>query len=82
MTIKELKRVKYGDLEDMVYRLQLTFDEIIDILDVKYIDRSTIGYTLPRDVNEISDFNLMLKSLFPGMARVSVAIDDIRQKSI
>ena len=28
---------KYRHLEDMVYRLQLTYDEIIDILDLKYI---------------------------------------------
>ena len=31
----------------MVYRLHLTYDEIIDILDVKYIAGSTIAYTLP-----------------------------------
>ena len=31
----------------MVYRLQLTYDETIDILDVNYKAGSTIGYTLP-----------------------------------
>ena len=35
--LKELKNVKYNDLEDLVYRIQLTYDEIIDILDLKYI---------------------------------------------
>ena len=45
--LSNLKRVKYRDLEDMVYRLHLTYDEIIDILDVKYIAGSTIAYTLP-----------------------------------
>ena len=34
--IKELKRVKYRDREDMAYRLQLTYAEFFDILDVKY----------------------------------------------
>ena len=43
----EIKWVKYRDLEDMVYRIQLTYDESINILDVKYISGSTIGYTLP-----------------------------------
>ena len=43
----ELKRVKYRYLEDKVHRLQITYVEIIDILDVKYIAGSTIGYTLP-----------------------------------
>ena len=33
----ELKNVKYNDLEDLVYRMQLTYDEIIDVLDLKYI---------------------------------------------
>ena len=35
--IEELKNAKYNDLEDLVYRMQLTYDEIIDILDLKYI---------------------------------------------
>ena len=29
--LEELKNVKYNDLEDFVYRFQLTYDEIIDI---------------------------------------------------
>ena len=35
--LEELKKVKYNDLEDLVYRFQLTYDENIDILDLKYI---------------------------------------------
>ena len=34
--LEELKNVKHNDLEDLVYRFQLTYDEIIDILDLKY----------------------------------------------
>ena len=33
--VSELKRINYRDLEDRVYRLQLTYDGILDILDVK-----------------------------------------------
>ena len=65
----------------MIYRLQLTYDEIIDILDDKYNAGSTIGYTLPPGVYEISDINLMLKSLLPGKVKVIITSDDIRQKS-
>ena len=36
--LKELKNVRYGNVEDSVHRMQLTYDEIIDILDLKYID--------------------------------------------
>ena len=35
--LEELREAKYNDLEDLVYRMQLTYDEIIDILDLKYI---------------------------------------------
>ena len=34
---EELKKAKYNDLEDLVYRKQLTFVEVRDILDLKYI---------------------------------------------
>ena len=33
--IKELKNAKYNDLEDLVYRMRLSYDEIMDILDLK-----------------------------------------------
>ena len=35
--LQELKNDKYNDLTDLVYRMQLTYDEIINILDLKYI---------------------------------------------
>ena len=35
--LEDLKNVKYIDLEDLVYRFQLTYDEIVDILDLKSI---------------------------------------------
>ena len=44
----------------MVYRLQLTYDEIVEILDVKYKAGSTVGYTLVPGIYEISDTNLMI----------------------
>ena len=33
--LEELKNAKYNDLADLVYRMQLTYDEIIDVLDLK-----------------------------------------------
>ena len=58
--LAELKTVKYKDFEDMVYRLVLTYDEIVEILDVKYIAGSTIGDTLPAGIYEICDINVTL----------------------
>ena len=63
--LAEVRKVKYKDFEDMVYRMELTYDEIVDILDVKFIARSTNGYTLPPVFYEICDLKLMTKSLIP-----------------
>ena len=79
--IKELKRVKYKDLEDMVYRLQLTYGEIVDILDVKNIAGSTKGFTLGQGIFEVTDINMMLKSLLPEDVKVNITRDDIKPKS-
>ena len=35
--LEELKTAKYNDNEDLVYRMQLTYDEIIGVLDFKFI---------------------------------------------
>ena len=44
--LEKLKNNKYNDLEDLVYRFQLTYDEIIDVLDLKYIPTKRTGYSL------------------------------------
>ena len=35
--LEELKKVEYNDPEDLVYRMRLSYDEIMDILDLDYI---------------------------------------------
>ena len=54
----------------MVQRIELTYDEILDTLDVKHIAGSTNGYTLTPGISDISDINLMLKSLPPIRIKV------------
>ena len=61
----------------MVYGYQLTYDEILDILDLKYVPTSTIGYTLPLALCEIIDIKLMLKSLLPKEVKVSITIETL-----
>ena len=77
----ELKRVEYKDPELMVYRMELFYDEIVDILDVKYKAGSINGYTLPPGIFEITDINSMLKSLLPDDVKVKITIEDIRLRS-
>ena len=79
--LPELKRVKCKDLKDMVYRVELTYDEIVDILDVKYFARSVNGNKLPIGIFGIININLILISLFPDEVKVNVIIDDIRLRS-
>ena len=39
---------------------------------------TTVGFTLPPGIYEITDINLMIKSLFPSKVKVKVTIDGIR----
>ena len=34
-TLVKVERVKYKDLDNMVYRKELTYDDFLDVLDVK-----------------------------------------------
>ena len=79
--LAETRRVNYYSLEDMVYRMELTDDKIMDVLDIKDTSATSIGCTLPPGINKISDNNLVLKSLLPDELRVNITIDDIRLRS-
>ena len=79
--IEELKNVKYNDLEDLVYRMRLSYDEIMDILDLKYIPTKRTGYSLNPGIYEVVDLNNTLKYILPDNVKLSVSIDDIRLKS-
>ena len=72
---------KYRHLEDMVYRLQLTYDEIIDILDLKYIPTERTGYSLNPGIYEVVHLNNSLKYILPDNVKVNITIDDVRLKS-
>ena len=79
--LQELKNVKYNDLEDLVYRIRLSYDEIMDILDLKYIPTNRTGYSLNPGIYEVADLNNTLKYILPANVKVSITIDDIRLKS-
>ena len=79
--LEELKKAKYNDLEDLVYRMRLSYDEIMDILDLKYITTKRTGYSLNPGIYEVIDLNITLKYILPDNVKVSVTVDDIRLKS-
>ena len=64
----------------MNFRMELTYGEIENIFDMKYIDASSTRYTFPPGFYEITDINFMLKSLLPDEVKVSILIDDNRVK--
>ena len=61
--LKELGNVTYIDLEDLVSRMQLTFDENRYILELKYIFTKRIGFSLKSNIYQISDINNTLKNI-------------------
>ena len=79
--IEELKNAKYNDLEDLIYRMRLSYDEIMDILDLKYIPTKRTGYSLNPGIYEVIDLNNTLKHILPNNVKVNITIDDIRLKS-
>ena len=59
--LEELKKANYDDVEDLVFRFQLTYDEIIDTLGLKYIPTERTGYSIPPELYEILDIRFILK---------------------
>ena len=61
--------------------MQLTYNEIIDILDLEYIPTKRIGYSLNPGIYEVIDLNDTLKYILPDNVKITITIDDIRLKS-
>ena len=76
-----MKNLKYNDLEDLVYRMRLSYDEVIDILDLEYVFTKRTGYSSNPGIYEIVDLNKTLKHSLPDNVKLNVTVDDIRLKS-
>ena len=61
--------------------MRLSYDEIIDILDLEYIPTKRTGYSLNPDIYEVVDLKNALKYILPDNVKVNVTIDDVRIKS-
>ena len=79
--LEELKNVKYNDLEDLVYRFKLTYDEIMDILDLKYIPTKRTGYSIEPNIYNVVDLNKTLKNILPTNVKIDVTIDERKYKT-
>ena len=79
--LEELKKVKYNDLEDLVYRFRLTYDEIMDILDLKYIPTKRMGYSIEPNIYNVVDLNKTLKIILPNNVKIDITIDERKYKT-
>ena len=79
--LEEVKTVKYNDLEDMVYRFQLIYDEIVIILDLKSISTKRTCDSLIPGIYKLVDLNNTLKYILPDNVKVNITTDDIRIKA-
>ena len=61
--------------------MQLIYDEIIDILDLKYIPTKRIGFSLNPNIYNVVDINNTLKSILPDNVKISVTIDEKKYKT-
>ena len=79
--LEELKNLKYNDLEDLVYRFKLTYDEIMDILDLKYIPTKRTGYSIEPNIYNVIDLNNTLKTILPDNVKINTTIDERKYKT-
>ena len=79
--LEEIRNVKYNHIEDLVYRMQLTYGETIDILDLKKFPTKKTRYSINPGIYEVIDLNNTLKNILPDNVKVNVTIDDVRLKS-
>ena len=79
--LEGLRKDRYDDLEDLVYRMQLTYDEIIDILDLKYISTKRIGYSIEPNIYDVDDLNKTLKNFLPFNIYINITIDERKYKT-
>ena len=61
--------------------MQLTYDKIIHIIDLKIIPTRRTGYSLDPGFYEVVDLNNTLKYILPDNVKVSATIDDVRLKT-
>ena len=79
--LEKLKNAKYNDLEDLVYRMQLSYNEIINILDLKYISTERTGYSIEPNIYNVVDLNKTLKNILPNNIKIDITIDERKFKT-
>ena len=61
--------------------MQLTYDEIIIILDLKYIPTKRMGYSIEPNIYTVVDLNKTLKNILHDNLKINVSIDERKYKT-
>ena len=67
--LEKFKTANYHDFEDLVYRMELTYNESKAILDIKKFPSEKTSYTPPSGFYEISDNNETLELFLPNFVK-------------
>ena len=77
-----MKSGRNTDLKDVVCRMDLIYDEIIDKIDVKYIPSRRLAIVLTPGLYEFSANHLVLKTSLRRGVKIGVTIEYIKLRSI
>ena len=61
--------------------MRLSYDEIMNILDLKYIPTKRIGYSIEPNIYNVVDLNKTLKNILPNNVEINVTIDERKYKT-
>ena len=61
--------------------MQLTYDEIIDILDLKFIPTKRMGFSIEPNIYNVVDLNKTLKNILRNNIKINVSIDERKYKT-
>ena len=61
--------------------MQLTYNEIINILDLKYVSTKRTGYSIEPNIYNVVDLNKTLKNILPENVKINVTIDERKYKT-
>ena len=73
--------MKHNDVEDMVFRLNLTYNEFHYIVDTIY-SAELKSFSLPYGIYEVREINNTLQSILPENRKIDIIAKDIIMKTV
>ena len=61
--------------------MRLSYDEIMDILDLKYIPTKRMGFSIPPNIYNVVDLNEIIKNILPNNVKIDITIDERKYKT-